>query len=75
MDVVGEVAEKYEPVNPGVIDREFVQNHFRGPGGIDYLEEGRRQLRDNLWRCTGAMALASVWLGLLPWLRRRCLRI
>jgi hypothetical protein len=72
LDVVGEIAAKYEPVNPGLIDRDYVRDvYLRGPGDLDYLEEGRRQLRANLWRCAAAMALAALWIGILPLARRR----
>ena len=71
-DVVGEITAKYQPVNPGLIDRDYVRDvYLRGPGGLDYLEQGRLQLRANLWRCGGAMALAALWFGILPWARRR----
>ena len=71
-DIAGTIADKYRHLNPELITRNWVRDDYlRGADGTDYLEMGRLQLRANLWRCAEAMALAALWIGLLPMLKRR----
>ena len=72
MDVVGAIADKFEALNPDLVDREYVRNvYLRGPGEQDYLIEGQNLLRANLLHACLASSATLLWLLLLPWIRRR----